>query len=87
MKTPELTLYQTCGACPEQYDLVDNKGNCVAYFRLRYGYFSVECPDIGGKLVYDAHPDGDGCFMPYERKSYIESAIDAVKKHYGWEDD
>lgn len=31
-------------------------------------------------------PDGDGCFMPYEWKNYIESAIDAVKKHYGWED-
>lgn len=84
MKTPELTLEKTYSVCPEQYDLVDGNGKCVAYFRLRHSYFSVECPDVGGTLVYEAHPDGDGCFMPHEREKYIEAAMDAVKKHYGW---
>lgn len=87
MKPPELNLRQTCSVCPEQYDLVDSEEKCVAYFRLRHGYFTVECPDVGGTLVYEARPDGDGCFMPYERESYIAAAMAAVKKHYGWEDD
>lgn len=87
MKTSELKLIKTCSCCPEQYDLVDKKGKCAAYFRLRGGYFSVECPDVGGKIVYIGHPDGDGCFMEYEREGYIEAAMDAVKKHYGWEDE
>ena len=87
MKTPELTLEKTCSACPEQYDLVDKKGKCVAYFRLRHGYFTVECPDIGGELVFEAHPEGDGCFMPYERDGYINAAIETVKQYYGWEEE
>ena len=87
MKTPELTLTQTCGACPEQYDLVDRSGKCFAYFRLRNGYFTVKCPDVGGDWVYGARPDGDGCFMPYEREEYLNDAIQAVKQHYGWEDE
>ena len=84
MKTPDVHLEQTCSVCPEQYDLVDNKGNCLAYFRLRHGRFTVECPDIGGTLVCEACPDG--CFMPDERERYIEAAMFAVRKYYGWED-
>lgn len=86
MKTPELTLEQTCSACPEQYDLLVKGGECVAYLRLRHGYFTVECPDVGGELVYEAQPDGDGCFMPYEREEYLNAAIQAIMNHYGWED-
>ena len=86
MKTPNLTLEKTCDMCPEQYDLLDERGECVAYFRLRHGYFSVECPDVGGEIVYSAYPDGDGDFMPYERKGYLKAAMDAVKKYYSWED-
>lgn len=87
MKTPELNLVKTCGVSPEQYDLVNRRGKCFACFRLRHGYFSVECLDVGGTLVYEAHPEGDGCFMPHEREAYINAAMSAVKKHYGWEDD
>lgn len=85
MKMPDWTLVRTCTACPEQYDLLDEGGNCLAYFRLRHGYFFVECPYLDGELVYEAYPDGDGSFMPYEREEYMRAAMDAVKKYYGWE--
>lgn len=87
MATPKLALVQTCKMFPEQYDLIDAHGNRVAYYRLRHGYFSVECPDVGGTLVYEARPDGDGDFMDYERDGYLAAALAAVKKHYGWEDE
>ena len=47
------TLTQTCGACPEQYDLTrDTDGATVGYFRLRHGAFTVTVPDVGGSLAY-----------------------------------
>lgn len=64
-------LKQTCFACPEQYDMLDKKGNIVGYFRLRHGNFTVEYPDVGGKLVFNAKPDGDGIFEDYEREYYL----------------
>lgn len=87
MKMPKVELEMTCEMCPEQYDLVDEYGSCWAYFRLRHGYFTVECPDVGGKLVYQACPDGDGGFTDYEREGRLKAAMEAVKKHYGWEDE
>lgn len=76
-------LIQTCGACPEQYDLKDENGDNIAYFRLRHGSFRVEVPDCNGKEVYYANPEGDGCFGSEERPRYMSEAISAVKKHYG----
>lgn len=64
-------LKQTCGACPEQYDMLDEEGNTVGYFRLRHGSFTVEYPDVRGILVYNANPDGDGIFEDYEREYYL----------------
>ena len=86
MTENDLVLCKTCSCCPEQYDLVDRDGYTLAYFRLRHGYFSVECPDVGGDLVYQAYPDGDGEFEDYERDTYITSAMEAVRKRYGWEE-
>lgn len=76
-------LQLTCGACPEQYDLKDDKGDMRAYFRLRHGYFRVEVPDCGGEIVYDAEPEGDGIFEDEERPKFMTEGMDAVKKHYG----
>ena len=73
-----LRLQQTCFACPEQYDVYDQEGNQVAYFRLRHGRFTVESPDCGGELVYMAHPNGDGIFYDDERMSYLTQAVKAV---------
>lgn len=84
MTENDLVLCKTCSCCPEQYDLVDRDGYTLAYFRLRHSYFSVECPDVGGDLVYQAHTEGDGEFEDYERIIHINKAMEAVRRHYGW---
>ena len=76
----EYTIKSTCGACPEQYDMLDSVGETVGYFRLRHGRFTVEFPDVGGKLVYSSNPDGDGMFNDYEREYYITKGYLAVLK-------
>lgn len=73
-------LIQTCGCCPEQYDLVNEQGELIAYFRLRHGAFRVDCY---GKTVYKAEPDGDGMFGIEERGEYLHNALIAVKDYYG----
>ena len=74
-----IKLVRTCNACPEQYDAVDESESTVGYLRLRHGYFTVECPDVDGTLVYSAKPSGDGIFEPQEREYYLNQAIDAIK--------
>lgn len=72
-----LELVETCGACPEQYD-VFYRGEKVGYLRLRHGYFRVEYPYCGGKLVYEAEPIGGGMFEDFERDQYIREAKIAI---------
>ena len=79
---PTYRFERTCYACPEQYDVFNERDEQVAYFRLRHGTFSVECPDVGGVTVYKAHPEGDGIFLDEERTHYMNRAIMAVHKHY-----
>lgn len=78
-------LKETCGACPEQYDVFLEDENFekkqVAYLRLRYGRFRADVPDCGGETVYSANPDGDGMFEDYERKYYLTKAIIAVDSY------
>jgi hypothetical protein len=71
-------LEQTCGACPEQYDAFVNKKQ-VGYLRLRYGHFSVYCPDHRGEEVYSAQPRGDGLFEDDEREEYLTKAAKAIQ--------
>ena len=75
-------LVQTCYACPEQYDVLDGKGNMLAYLRLRHGQFTVECPDVGDKLVLCISPEGDGIFKEHERDFYLKLAVAKIKEHY-----
>ena len=72
----KLTLVQTCGACPEQYN-VYHEGREVGYLRLRlrYGTFRAECM---GETVYIASPQGDGVFEPDERVHYLNAACVAI---------
>lgn len=73
-------LVQTCFACPEQYDLMLD-GVCVGYLRLRHGVFYATYPDImddNYEKVYEAYPEGDGCFMDHEREKYLTEAIAAI---------
>ena len=82
MKTKDLILDQTCGACPEQYD-VYFEGNNIGYLRLRHGYFRAE---YKGDVVYEAYPQGDGCFYSEERDLYLKKARKAIKKAYKKDD-
>ena len=75
-------LMRTCFACPEQYDVFDDLGQQVAYFRLRHGGFTVDVPDVGGEQVYHATPKGDGIFYDDERVKYLTEAILAVQEYY-----
>lgn len=75
----EISLIQTCGACPEQYDAFLD-GELVGYLRLRHGYFSVEYPDVGGKLIYEATTQGDGIFDEDERVKHLSEAKSAIAK-------
>lgn len=86
-----IRLKKTCDVCPEQYDAIKD-GRTVGYLRLRHGYFSVECPDVCGDLVYSGSPRGDGCFDDDEREFYLWRALHEIddwltKKALGVEDD
>lgn len=73
-----IRLVQTCYAFPEQYDAFDGDKQ-VGYLRLRHGFFTVECPDTGGKLVYESQPDGDGMFEAEERSKHLDAAVLAIE--------
>ena len=74
-------LDRTCFACPEQYDVYAGE-HLVAYLRLRHGSFYASCPDVGGDVVYEASPEGDGIFTDEERVRYLTEAILAVQEYY-----
>ena len=73
-------LIETCGACPEQYDVFLNNEQ-VGYLRLRHGYFYASVPDCCGNVVYKAYPKGDGIFDADERMFYLKNAIDAIDEY------
>lgn len=79
LRSSVVNLVRTCWACPEQYDAMLD-GEIVGYLRLRHGGFSVQCPDVGGDLVYEASPRGDGIFDDDERDYYLRFAVDAILK-------
>jgi hypothetical protein len=59
------TFVRTCYACPEQYDVYLGEEQ-VAYVRLRHGRLYACSPDVGGKTIYQAYPEGDGIFASEE---------------------
>lgn len=75
-------LVRTCGACPEQYDVLDSQGNQVAYLRLRHGSYTVSAPDVSGEVIYQAFPQGDGIFEDDERVEHLEESIKHIQRYY-----
>ncbi len=75
-------LVLTCGACPEQYDVLDSQGNQAAYLRLRHGSYTVSVPDVGGNVIWEASPEGDGSFEGHERIQYLEESIKHIQRYY-----
>lgn len=76
----KIVLEQTCWACPAQWDAYYN-GKIVGYIRLRYGCMTVECPDVGGELVYSMHSDDglQGMFHSgFEEELFLNKALNAI---------
>ena len=72
-----LKLVCTCGACPEQYDVLNSQGIEVGYLRLRHGHFRAEYTP-SDEEVYSADTNGDGIFDEDERQFHLEKAVDAI---------
>lgn len=78
-------FFQTCMACPEQYDVWYNEQQ-IGYVRLRWGCLRADFPDVGGQEVYRAYIGNDGwrgCFTDDEERCYhlckIAEALKAKK--------
>jgi hypothetical protein len=70
----KLRLIQTCGACPEQYDVYLGDEE-IGYMRLRHGHFRAEYKRT---IVYSASTVGDGLFEQEERKRHLNLACKAI---------
>lgn len=62
--TYNFEFHETCGACPEQYD-VYLEGKQVGYVRLRWAYLRCDYPDVGGETVYEYGWDGKDALDGY----------------------
>lgn len=77
MKIDEFDIVETCSACPEQYEIyTENK--LVGTMRLRHGLFTAQLFDCE-EYVYQASPNGDGCFSTDERDYFLKEAINSVR--------
>lgn len=74
----DLTLVMTCGACPEQYDVMRGE-ETVGYLRLRHGHFTAHLWGPSGPLVYRADTVGDGLFDEDERQPQLSAALTAIR--------
>lgn len=78
-----LDFRETCGACPEQYDVCDPFGKQVGYVRLRWGHLYAEYPDVGGELVYEFSWD-DGWLGSFpsdeDRQFHLEQIANALQR-------
>ena len=81
MKTSDITLVQTCSACPEQYNAYNGEEK-VGYLRVRWGGFTVRCPDFDGECVYSSPINGDGSFDDNEREHFLRKAKEAIVAYW-----
>lgn len=82
-----LIFERTCECFPEQYDIKDaDSGEMRAYFRLRWGRYSVTVPDVGGReILYGMPTDGTdmtGCFESDEERAIVLKAVEAAIVQY-----
>ena len=79
----KLRFVETCSGSPEQYAVFTSDGTRVGYLRLRWGRFTVTCPDTYGEVVY-THVFNDGWLGQFtsdkQRKKYLRKAEKAIKK-------
>lgn len=76
-------LSRTCTVSPEQYDAFDSRWNLIGYLRIRHGLFTVEAPDVGGTVVYEAMTSSNtGYFNDEERSTFLDRAKVALSDFY-----
>ena len=73
-----IKLVKTCNCSPEQYDAYIGD-MLVGYIRCRWGKVTVECPYVGGEMVYQAITEGYGSFTNDERDIHLDAAINAIE--------
>lgn len=83
IKIRDYCFQQTCGACPEQYDVIKD-GEQVAYVRLRWSRLRVDTPDAGDRTIYMYDFDDDGHKGVFdnedERIKYLNIIADELDK-------
>jgi len=77
LELPDIKLNETCGACPEAYDVYFD-GEYVGYLRLRHGYFAAYFGNSRESVYSNAHTIGDGIFDSSERDREINRALNAL---------
>ena len=79
----DLEFKQTCGACPEQYDVFKD-GKQVGYVRLRWGNLSCRYPDHNGDAIYAESFDDawkGGFDDANERNKYLLEIANALNNY------
>lgn len=69
-----IKLVQTCGGCPESYD-VYIANELIGDLYLRHGYFQAT---YRGRTVFTGNPIGDGIFEWDERELWLNNACRAI---------
>lgn len=83
MLSPEdIVLRRTCSVAPEQYDAFDSLGNIIGYLRIRWGHLTVEVPDVGGDLVYEAMCQDGVALLDSDRTNFLQKARIAISSYY-----
>ncbi len=75
-----IKLVQTCGGCPEQYNVfIDGEEVRSGFLYLRHGCFHAE---YNGEVVFSGHPRGDGIFEFDERNTWLNRACKAILERH-----
>lgn len=75
----DCAVNNTCGACPEQYDVFNQDGTQIGYIRLRHGCMTASYPDVGGEDYISINTQGDGDFSSaVERQLGLGMAVSFV---------
>lgn len=77
-----LTIRNTSGLCPEQYDVLQGE-LIVGYLRLRGGVFTAQTGGADGPIVFQAEPDGVVEFTSTERPYYLTLALERIANALG----
>ena len=79
---PKLALFEwnmTCEACPVQFDIYNNHGDKIAYFRFRGGILSVNNyngDEIGDDLIYLDDVTYEGSYLNQEELNEIVPIVE-----------